>query len=102
MAMNKRILVSLVAANFGMSKTRATALIEMIFDALADALKKEGDRATIHRFGIFLVTRRAGRVMKAPPLAGKNRTLKIPDRFSIKFFPASVQKARLNSHRSPP
>ncbi len=72
--MNKAELIATVAANAGVSKKEAEAVITATLDAISAALK-EGDKVQLVGFGSFEVKKRAARVGRNPKT---KETIEIP------------------------
>ncbi|MCB0619271.1 MAG: HU family DNA-binding protein [Saprospiraceae bacterium] len=81
--MNKGDLVSKVAESANLSKAQATAAVNTVFDAIADALK-DGDKATLIGFGTFSVSKRDARSGRNPQTG---KTIQIPAKNVVKFKP---------------
>lgn len=63
--MNKNDLISAVATSSGLSRSDATKAVEGVFDAIADALKKD-DEVRLVGFGTFSVARRKASTGRNP------------------------------------
>lgn len=63
--MNKTELIEKVAANAGVSKKDATAVVAATFDEIANALA-QGEKVQLIGFGTFEARQRAARVGKNP------------------------------------
>jgi DNA-binding protein HU-beta len=90
--MNKTDLVERIAASTGITKTNASAAIDVIVDSVTSALKK-GDRVTLVGFGTFSVFQRKSRKGRNPQTGG---VLKIAARRVAKFSPGAELKKHVN------
>ena len=63
--MNKLELTNVLAQQEEITKGKASAVINAVFDAIGDALQK-GEEVTIHGFGKFSVSQRAAREGRNP------------------------------------
>jgi len=82
--MNKAGLVDRIAASAGVSKTRATAIVEAFMASVSSALKK-GERVTLVGFGTFITSQHKARNGRNP-LTGDLIT--IPARRVARFSPS--------------
>ena len=90
--MNKTDLVERIAASTGITKTNASAAIDVMVDSVTAALKK-GDRVTLVGFGTFSVFQRKARNGRNPQTGG---VLKIAARRVAKFTPGVELKKHVN------
>ncbi len=79
--MNKAELIDKLAADAGISKKDAGAVIDSFTDAVAKTLKK-GDKLTLVGFGTFSVSKRAARTGRNPQTGA---TIKIKAKKVAKF-----------------
>ena len=90
--MNKNELVDAVASATGTKKTEATEVVDSVFDAIMDALKK-GEEVRLVGFGTFSVASRK---------AGEGRNPRTGEKIAIaaskqaKFKPGKTLKDALN------
>ncbi len=90
--MNKTDLVEKIAASTGITKTNASAAIDVFVRSVTNALKK-GDRVTLVGFGTFSVLQRKARNGRNPQTGG---VLKIAARRVAKFSPGVDLKKHVN------
>ena len=79
--MNKQELTTVLAEQEEITKGKASAVINAVFDAIGDALQK-GEEVTIHGFGKFSVSQRAAREGRNPR---DGNPVKIKAKKSIRF-----------------
>ncbi len=63
--MNKTELVDALAEGIDLSKSKAAAAVDLVFQKITDALKA-GDQAAFVGFGTFIVKKRAARTGRNP------------------------------------
>lgn len=63
--MNKAEISDAVHAKLGGTKTQADEVVDMVFDAITNSLKK-GEEVSVAGFGIFTVKHRAARQARNP------------------------------------
>ncbi|KKC25217.1 HU family DNA-binding protein [Sphingomonas sp. SRS2] len=90
--MNATDLVTKIAADSGLTKTEAKAVIEGIFDAIAEAAAA-GDEISLPGFGKFKVKASAAREGRNPSTGA---TIQIAASKKLGFTPAKALKDRLN------
>ncbi|MDL2269115.1 HU family DNA-binding protein [Desulfosarcina sp. OttesenSCG-928-A07] len=91
--MNKGDLVIAVAnAKLVSTKKQAQETVDYIFNAMAEALKKDGS-VQIAGFGSFKVTKREARTGRNPQTGAE---IKIAARNALKFTPAKALKDAIN------
>ncbi len=90
--MNKAELVELVAGKSQVAKRDAEAVVEAVFESIADALAK-GETVKISGFGIFEKKERAARE-GTNPASGEKIT--IPASNSVGFKVSKTLKEKLN------
>jgi DNA-binding protein HU-beta len=86
--MNKQGLVDVVHAKLGGTKVAAEGVVDSIFDAVVDSMKK-GDDVSIAGFGIFAVKARAARTARNPRTG---ETVTVPAMKVPKFRAAKALK----------
>lgn len=86
--MNKGELTKAVAEAAGMSQAEAGKAVDAVFDAISGAVKKR-EKVAIAGFGTFEAKTRAARDGRNP---STNEPIKIPERTSAAFKPASALK----------
>ena len=90
--MNKAELVEAVAVNSEVAKRDAEAVIDAVFEVIADALVK-GEAVKISGFGIFSKKARAAREGTNPSNGSK---IEIPASNSVGFKVSKALKEKLN------
>ena len=90
--MNKNDLIAHVADTAGITKGDAGKVVDAIFDAVTEALKK-GEVASVFGFGNFLVTPRAARVGRNPKTGVE---IVIPASKAPKFTASKALKMAIN------
>ncbi len=90
--MNKAELVELVAGKSQVAKRDAEAVVEAVFESIADALAK-GETVKISGFGIFEKKERAAREGTNPSSGEK---ITIPASNSVGFKVSKTLKEKLN------
>jgi DNA-binding protein HU-beta len=90
--MNKADLVDRIAASTGISKTQATAAIEVFITGVSAALKK-GERVTLVGFGTFTISHHKARNGRNPQTGA---LIKIAARRVAKFSPGVELKKIVN------
>lgn len=91
--MNKADLVDKVAAESGVEKRQAEAVLSAAFKAVVDCVKG-GDKVAWPGFGTFSVSQRAARQGRNPQTGA---TISIPASRALKFSQASAVKETLSS-----
>ncbi|MEA5050940.1 MAG: HU family DNA-binding protein [Oscillospiraceae bacterium] len=86
--MTKAELVSVVAEKVGSTKKEADAMVETMFDAITEAIKK-GEKVQIAGFGIFTAKERAERTCINPATKAK---VKVAATRVPKFTPSKALK----------
>ena len=84
--MNKLELTNVLAKQEEITKGKASAVINAVFDAIGDALQR-GEEVTIHGFGKFSISQRAARTGRNPR---DGSAVSIPAKKAVKF---TAQKA---------
>ena len=90
--LNKKTLVRMVARESGIPWTTAQIAVDVMFDALVDAVKYDGG-ASIQGFGKFQPQKRAARTGRNPHI---NQPVHIPPCTTVKFTPSLNFKSELN------
>ena len=90
--MNATDLVATIASDSGLTKTEAKAVIEGVFDAIAEAAAT-GDEISLPGFGKFKVKASAAREGRNPSTGA---TIQIAASKKLGFTPAKALKDRLN------
>ncbi len=90
--LTKADLVEKVFSKVGLSKREATDVVEMMFEAVKDTLKK-GEKVKISGFGNFVVRHKKARVGRNPQTGDE---MMISARSVLTFKPSQVLKAMLN------
>ena len=86
--MNKQALAELVHVKLGGTKVQAEEVVDGLFDAISDSLKK-GNEVSIAGFGIFSVKGRAARMARNPKTGEQ---VKVAAKKVPKFRPAKGLK----------
>ncbi len=89
--MNKQDLIEIVAKKVRIPKSQADVVINTIFGAIGDALKK-GDKAAFVGFGTYSVSKRKARTGRNPRTGA---TMKIPAKKVVKFSAGAGLKAKV-------
>lgn len=95
--MNVMELADHVAAEHGMEKKQAKAVIEAVFTAMADSAKK-GEEVSIPGFGKFKVASRDARTGRNPATGA---TIQIAASKKFAFTPAKQLKDSMNTPAAP-
>lgn len=90
--MNKKTLVNLVAEKTQLKKKDVKAVVDTVFEAIAEALEK-GEKVQLVDFGTFEVKMMESRTGVNPRTKAK---IKIPARKVPKFKPGKVLKEKVN------
>lgn len=90
--MNKAELVADVAERTGESKMRAEELVNAVFEAMTDALKR-GDDIRLPAFGVFDVKETAARIARNPQT---KEEVKVPAGKKARFRAGKALKDALN------
>lgn len=92
MALNATQLADKIAADHGLTKTAANAIVKDVFETIQGELT-DGDGVSIHGFGGLKVVDRAARTARNPATGG---TIEVPAKRTVKFVPAKALKDLLN------
>ncbi len=90
--MNKAELVADVAERTGESKMRAEEIVNAVFEAMTDALKR-GDDIRLPAFGVFDVKETAARIARNPQT---KEEVKVPAGKKARFRAGKALKDALN------
>ena len=90
--MNKQQLVAKIAEDTGLTRTRATAVLESLFDGITKSLKK-GQPITFVGFGTFKTSQRKARLGRNPQTGAE---VKIPKRRVVRFSAGKALKTAVN------
>jgi len=90
--MNKAELVSEIASGAGLTKTKATEVVDSIVSTITEALKK-GDKVTLVGFGTFSTSKREPRKGRNPKTGA---VLNIPGKTVAKFKAGSELSKSVN------
>ncbi len=89
--MRKKELIAQLAKEEKLSERKAQALVEAVFDIIAQALAR-GEKVKISGFGTFLVRKRKGRVIRNPQT---KKRMRIKDYWSPHFRAGEPLKQRV-------
>ena len=90
--MNKAELVSEIASGTGLTKTKATEVVDSIVSTVTEALKK-GEKVTLVGFGTFTTSKREARKGRNPKTGA---VLNIPGKTVAKFKAGSELSKSVN------
>ncbi len=90
--MNKAELVSEIASGTGLTKTKATEVVDSIVSTVTEALKK-GEKVTLVGFGTFTTSKREARKGRNPKTGA---VLDIPGKTVAKFKAGSELSKSVN------
>ncbi len=90
--MNKTDLIDLLAEKLELSKAKAGEAVDLVFDSITDALKRDGEVSFV-KFGTFKRKHRAARTGRNPQ-TGKE--IKIEASNSVAFKPGKALKDAVN------
>ena len=90
--MNKNDLVGTVAEKAGISKTRATAAVDAVFEGISSSLKS-GEEVRLVGFGTFAVSKRKATTGRNPATGAE---IQIGESNQAKFRPGKTLKDSLN------
>lgn len=86
--MNKKGLTDYVAAEAGITKKDASALIGVVLDGIASGITSEG-KVTLVGFGTFSVVKRKARMARNPQTG---EAISVPEKMVPKFKPSKDLK----------
>ncbi len=86
--MNKQEIITKIAKDTGMPKTKAVAAVDVLIDSITKALKK-GDSVSFVGFGTFKTSQRKARTARNPQTGA---SIKIPKRRVVRFTPGKALK----------
>jgi DNA-binding protein HU-beta len=94
--MKKADLVDAISGKTGVPKAQAQAIVEDVFDLIADGLSK-GDKIDLRGFGTFSVRESAARTGRNPQTG---EPISIPAKRVPGFKPGKELKDRVNSEKN--
>jgi DNA-binding protein HU-beta len=86
--MNKQDIIAKIAADTGITKTSAAAVVESVIDGITRSLKK-GDSVSFVGFGTFKISNRKARLARNPQTGA---AIKIPKRRVPRFSAGKALK----------
>lgn len=92
--MTKKDIVKTIAEQIDLPQLRTKELVQRTFDALIDALVREG-RIELRNFGVFQIKRREARVARNPR-TGERVTVQAKS--VVTFKPGKEMEARVREH----
>ena len=92
--MNKKDIVKTIADLIDLPQLRTKDLVQRTFDALIEALVREG-RIELRNFGVFQIKKREARVARNPR-TGERVT--VPAKSVVTFKPGKAMEARVREH----
>ena len=92
--MTKKDIVKTIAEQIDLPQLRTKDLVQRTFDALIDALVREG-RIELRNFGVFQIKKREARVARNPR-TGERVT--VPAKSVVTFKPGKEMEARVREH----
>ncbi|MDA7993642.1 MAG: integration host factor subunit beta, partial [Pirellulales bacterium] len=95
--MTKQDIVRTISERLDLPKAKAQEAVQTTFDALINALVKEG-RVELRNFGIFQIKRRDGRVARNPRTGD---VVNVPPRYFVSFKPGKEMEARVRNLDKP-
>jgi integration host factor subunit alpha len=95
--MTKADIVELIYGRAKVSKKDASGMVELMLDAVKDALER-GEQVKLSGFGLFQVKERPARVGRDP---NNGTPLDIAPRLGLSFRPSDVLKEALNAPERP-
>ncbi len=90
--MNKQDLISKIAKDLGITKSRAAAAVDAFIDGVTRTLKR-GDSITFVGFGTFKTAQRKARVARNPQTGA---SVKVPKRRVVRFTAGKGLKSAVN------
>ena len=95
--MTKQDIVRTISERLDLPKAKAQEAVQTTFDALINALVKEG-RVELRNFGVFQIKRRDGRVARNPRTGD---VVNVPPRYFVSFKPGKEMEARVRKLDEP-
>ena len=92
--MTKKDIVKTIAEQIDLPQLRTKDLVQRTFDALIEALVREG-RIELRNFGVFQIKKREARVARNPR-TGERVT--VPAKSVVTFKPGKEMEARVREH----
>ncbi|MEO2002427.1 MAG: HU family DNA-binding protein [Pirellulales bacterium] len=89
--MTKQDIVRAISEQLDLPKAKAQEAVQTTFDALINALVKEG-RVELRNFGVFQIKRRDGRVARNPRTGD---IVNVPPRYFVSFKPGKEMETRV-------
>ena len=96
--MTKKEIVRNISEELGLTQDVTKQIVQKTFDAIVDALVREG-RIELRNFGVFEVKSRAARKARNP-MTGQS--VDVPGRFVVTFKPGKVMEAVIRDLPSNP
>ena len=91
--MTKQDIVRTISERLDLPKAKAQEAVQTTFDALINALVKEG-RVELRNFGVFQIKRRDGRVARNPRTGD---VVNVPPRYFVSFKPGKEMEQRVKT-----
>ena len=95
--MTKQDIVRTISERLDLPKAKAQEAVQTTFDALINALVKDG-RIELRNFGVFQIKRRGGRVARNPRTGD---AVNVPPRSFVSFKPGKEMEARVRKLDEP-
>ena len=89
--MTKKEIVKTISDEIGMTQLKTKEIVQKTFDAIIEALVKEG-RIELRNFGVFEVKKRAARKARNPRTGDK---VHVPEKYVVTFKPGKEMEARV-------
>jgi nucleoid DNA-binding protein len=89
--MTKRDIAKQIAERLGVRSTRASEVVQQVFDGIVDTLVNEG-RIELRNFGVFEVRKRKSRQARNPRTG---EIVDVPERFVVTFKPGRAIQQRV-------
>jgi integration host factor subunit beta len=91
----KKEIVLAMVNELQLSQTQAKDVVQMMFDAIIDALASDG-RIELRNFGVFEVKRRAPRKARNPKTGDR---VSVPEKLVVTFKPGKEMEQRVKATR---
>ena len=91
MKITKKEIVKTISEEIGLTQLKTREIVQKTFDAIIDALVKEG-RIELRNFGVFEVKKRAARDARNPRTGDK---VHVPEKHVVTFKPGKEMEARV-------